>query len=381
MTIRLFSKRIEPALHMSSKSVGNTFYCLSDDLVLSYLPGMKRKGAYEWAGPCPSCGGEDRFIWRTDGRQRGFCRQCGWTGDFIQLLIDVAGLTFPEAHRVLGGTERNRGTNSHHVRRVTGTKQECPAPVPVTLPSDEWCSSAASFLAECQRDLETSPEALLAITGRHLTPYTAVQCGIGWNPADRYVSRRAWGLADVTDRDGKTHSKLLLPKGLVIATQQEGKIISMAVRCPDDRPSGRDKYHQVRGAANLPYVAGSAGLPVVLVESALDAALAWQESFCTVAAVAVMGNRKAVDLGTHAFIEAAPVVLATPDNDTGGGTAWKLWRSMFPRAALCPAIGAKDLGEMHKAALSWPINEDVPTLGEWLQAALEHVGQVARAAA
>ena len=208
-----------------------------------------------------------------------------------------------------------------------------------------------------------------------------MQCGIGWNPADRYVSRRAWGLADVTDRDGKTHSKLLLPKGLVIATQQEGKIISMAVRCPDDRPSGRDKYHQVRGAANLPYVAGGAGLPVVLVESALDAALVWQESFCTVAAVAVMGNRKAVDLGTHAFIEAAPVVLATPDNDTGGGTAWKLWRSMFPRAALCPAIGAKDLGEMHKAALSWPINEDVPTLGEWLQAALEHVGHVARAAA
>ena len=182
MTIRLFSKMIEPALHMSSKSLDNDFYCLSDSLVLSYLPGMKRKGAYEWAGPCPSCGGEDRFIWRTDGRQRGFCRQCGWTGDSIQLLIDFAGLTFPEAHRVLGGTERNRGTNSHHVRRVTGTKQECPAPVPVTLPSDEWCSSAASFLAECQRDLETSPEALIAVCGRHLTPYTAMQCGIGWMP-------------------------------------------------------------------------------------------------------------------------------------------------------------------------------------------------------
>ena len=381
MIVQLFQKRVEPSRHMANMGNGNEFYCLSEELVLSYLPGMKRKGSYEWAGPCPSCGGEDRFIWRTDGAQRGFCRQCDWRGDAIKLLMDFAGLTFPEARRVLGVTERNKGTIPHHARRVTGTKQECPAPVPVTLPSNEWCSSAASFLAECQRDLETSPEALLAIVGRHLTPYTAVHCGIGWNPADRFVSRRAWGLADVTDRDGKTHSKLLLPRGIVIGTQRDGKIVSMAVRCPDDRPEGRDKYHQVRGGANVPYVAGSAGLPVVLVESALDAALVWQESFCTVAAVAVMGNRKAVDLGTHAFIEAAPVVLATPDNDTGGGTAWKLWRSMFPRAALCPAIGAKDLGEMHKAALSWPINEDVPTLGEWLQAALEHVGHVARAAA
>lgn len=362
--------------------------------ILDFVPAgsMKAKGPHEFAGPCPECGGEDRFIVWPDKPNGGeyWCRGCGRQGDAIQYLRDFCGMDYAEACSLLGINNIVRATGlprahalalRNKFRCVTGTKQECPAPVPVTLPSDEWCSSAASFLAECQRDLETSPEALLAITGRHLTPYTAVQCGIGWNPADRYVSRRAWGLADVTDRDGKTHSKLLLPKGLVIATQQEGKIISMAVRCPDDRPSGRDKYHQVRGAANLPYVAGRAGLPVVLVESALDAALVWQESFCTVAAVAVMGNRKALDLGTHAFIEAAPVVLATPDNDTGGGTAWKLWRSMFPRAALCPAIGAKDLGEMHKAALSWPINEDVPTLGEWLQAALEHVGHVARAAA
>lgn len=55
----------------------------------------------EYAGPCPWCGGRDRFrAWPESGRW--WCRQCGRRGDSIQYLRDCHGLTFTEAKRALG---------------------------------------------------------------------------------------------------------------------------------------------------------------------------------------------------------------------------------------------------------------------------------------
>ena len=58
-------------------------------------------GGGEWCGPCPSCGGRDRFrAWPERGRY--WCRQCGRRGDALQYLRDFHGLTFAEAKRALG---------------------------------------------------------------------------------------------------------------------------------------------------------------------------------------------------------------------------------------------------------------------------------------
>lgn len=243
-------------------------------------------------------------------------------------------------------------------------------PEPAVLPCREWMGSAAAFLADCQRDLETSPEALLAVCGRFLTPYTAQCTGIGWNPADRYVLRKSWGLPDLAGQDGKPRTKLLLPRGLVIATRRRAGVVALTVRCPNDRPETRPKYWQVKESSNVPFVAGRAGLPVVLVESALDAALLWQESFNTVCGVALMGNMKGLDADTHKFIQSAPLLLAAPDNDEGGRAAWQRWSAAYPQAILTPAVGAKDLGDMHRAALAWPLNPDIPTVMEWVPSVL-----------
>lgn len=124
----------------------------------------------------------------------------------------------------------------------------------------------------------------------------------------------------------------------------------------------------------MPFVAGRAGLPVVLVESALDAALLWQESFNTVCGVALMGNMKGLDADTHNFIQSAPLLLAAPDNDEGGRAAWQRWNATYPHAILSPAVGQKDLGEMHAAALRLGPE---PTLGEWCAAALSLAHKIA----
>ena len=49
------------------------------------------KDGGEYQGPCPGCGGEDRFhIWpeQNEGDGSYWCRGCEAAGDVIQFLID-----------------------------------------------------------------------------------------------------------------------------------------------------------------------------------------------------------------------------------------------------------------------------------------------------
>lgn len=57
-------------------------------------------------GPCPLCGGHDRFVtWPpTPGkRSRAWCRRCDWSGDAIELLRMTTGYTFVRAVEELAG--------------------------------------------------------------------------------------------------------------------------------------------------------------------------------------------------------------------------------------------------------------------------------------
>lgn len=62
---------------------------------------LKKHARNELCGPCPWCGGTDRFIYKID-QDRYWCRQCEKNGDAIQLLRDLDGLSFQEAKKALG---------------------------------------------------------------------------------------------------------------------------------------------------------------------------------------------------------------------------------------------------------------------------------------
>ena len=56
---------------------------------------LKRIAANEWAGPCPGCGGDDRF--RLNPRKAVFhCRGSGAKGDTIALVRLARGVGFAE---------------------------------------------------------------------------------------------------------------------------------------------------------------------------------------------------------------------------------------------------------------------------------------------
>lgn len=69
------------------------------------LPKIQEDGS-EHGGPCPWCGGDDRFrVWPDQGTGdlgRYWCRRCGRKGDIIDFLRDYKGLTFQEACKDAG---------------------------------------------------------------------------------------------------------------------------------------------------------------------------------------------------------------------------------------------------------------------------------------
>ena len=62
------------------------------------MPGLKRAGK-QWQGPCPNCGGTDRFRVLVDGKF--FCRQCcpdGRDPQAMKAILAAAGLEASQAN-------------------------------------------------------------------------------------------------------------------------------------------------------------------------------------------------------------------------------------------------------------------------------------------
>lgn len=77
---------------------------------------LHRESAHEQAGPCPKCGGEDRFHCTADWFM---CRQCHpKRGDAIEFVMWVNGRTFKEAVAIL----TNAPMPSPVIKRTPATK-------------------------------------------------------------------------------------------------------------------------------------------------------------------------------------------------------------------------------------------------------------------
>lgn len=321
---------------------------------------IKNKGNGEYCGPCPSCGGRDRFLLWPEHKSgapggRFLCRGCGAHGDAIEFLRLFQNLNYREACEAL---------RLEPCRPVFHAPGKSPAkewaPEPERLPSAVWMEQAARLVATCGAGIGAGP-GLETLRGRGLAVETARALGIGWNPADRYDRRVDWGLDDEVNPKTGRPRKVWLPKGLVLPIRRKTGIAALLIRraewkAEDDLP----KYWQVKGSGDGCFCIGKPGLPVVLVESFLDAALVWQEGRDLVAACALTGATKKPDAGTTAFLREAPLILWSLDFDEAGTKAWAWWREQFTVKAW-PCAAGKDPGEMRKAGT--PIRP-------WLEAAL-----------
>lgn len=323
--------------------------------LLDFLPAgsMKRVASSsggEWAGPCPWCGGRDRFrVWPEhpsgDAGGRFLCRGCGRHGDGIAFLRERDGLSYVDACKALHVSPKALGRGHR--------SQVIPAWTPAVrgLPPVKWREAAEAFAFECAArmvpDFEgRSAEGVAYAASRHLAPETVATLRIGWNPVDAWQDREAWGLPPELNANGKPRT-VWMPAGLVLPTRRKSGLVAVKVRrvawTPEDR---LPKYVALSGSVPGLALRHGANLPVVVVESELDAMLIWQEARDLVSAFALGSAAARPDADVATFLRAAPRIFVATDFDRAGQAAVPWWREHFPQAEPWPVPQGKDVGDL-----------------------------------
>ena len=310
----------------------------------------KPKTAGELCGPCPWCGGKDRFTLftgqGTEGLGRYWCRQCGKGGDAIQFLRDLDGLSFLEAKAALGLT-----CLPHRPTRQGAQQRPRPefTPDPVTVPGDVWQLQTAKVIFWATAQLKNNPQVqqwLLAERG--LTLNTALAAGLGWVPQDYYRPRKAFGLPQEYKEDGKPR-RVWIPQGLSIPVMTRvGDILRVKFRVAPREGQNRPKYiplPQVEKCTAPLVREGRSGVSAwQVVESELDALLLAQEAGHLVNVVAMGSASYRPDAETWAKLQEASRVLISLDFDEAGNKAACRWweTHLQGKAKVWPVPAGKD---------------------------------------
>lgn len=312
------------------------------DLAAQYTA-LKRKTAAELAGPCPKCGGTDRFYVT---REFFACRGCHEKrGDVIEFMTWLDDLTFREACERLGSEEAPIRTEKRAISEPQA-KQAAP-------PSEAWQDKTMAAVVRCQEELwsgrEKARRALEYLRKeRGLSDDTILDAMLGYNP-DRGDVCGVW-----------------VENGFAIPNWHKAANTLWGVNVKRTGKKNPDpKYRAVKGSnQSALYLADNLiGRDVaVICEGELDALLLAQEAG-DLAAVCTFGGA-----GVHTIEPWLPYLvhvkrlLIATDNDQAGADAWAFWENKTRRARrLAPPGGVKDLTD------AWRTGAD---LRAWLAAGL-----------
>jgi len=342
--------------------------------LLSIIPGSYKKAGSspargaEYAGPCPWCGGDDRFrIW-PEQKQFGtfWCRQCEMGGDAIHYLREKEGLTYKEACERLGRDPGHYDPSTPAARRTEWQ------PAEIKDPDQLWMEKAGAFTEWCHGHLLENAQWLAWLGDRGIDREMVQVYKLGLNPKDAWRPRASWGLPAEKKDDG-SDKKLWLPAGLVIPCIERFKVQRLRIR--RHNPEFGPKYYVVPGSSRQPLVSRSAR-GFVIVESELDA-IALDRAAGDLIGVVALGNstakpreplysmlKNALHLSVSLDADEIRINERTGKKEAPGAQASKWWLDHFGQAERVPCVGAKDPGEMIAAG------RDLRT---WIKAALPPV--------
>lgn len=323
---------------------------LASELNLSSIRVASTNGG-EYHGPCPSCGGKDRFIiWEKQGRY--LCRQCSLKGDAIQFCRDFMGMDYCSACAKVGTDPKN----NFQLRSYTSPPFD---PQHAKEPPVLWQNSAQRFVYQSNEALSQASEALAKLATRGFTSDTMKLFSLGWNSMDRFELLSEWGLPITYNEQGR-EKKVWLPKGLIIPTFVAGKVTKLKVRRNDWNENDTfPKYVEVTGSMKSPSIYGSfEKRNLVIVESEFDAMLIQQFAADLCACMAIGGAGKKPDLIVHALLQRTPVIIFALDFDAAGKAAYRFWRSTYPNLRAWPISRGKSPGD----ALQMGVN-----LRQWIR--------------
>lgn len=303
-----------------------------------------RKGPTEYSSPCPACGGRDRFVIKTDHRERYWCRQCGAKGDAIQYLRDFHRLSFREAAERVG----REPVPPRLVSRPAGSASK---PAETIVDRGTWAAEAWRLIEWATGQLMQNPRVLSwLLAERGIRRETAERFRLGWIERNLFVEKARFGLP----ADGK---KLFIPSGLLIPRQNK------RIRIRRDNPDKYGRYYVLPGsypdAMTIGHPEQTAG---IILESELDGILLCQEATRPLYIVALgsTSTKPCAELITSLW--RCPVVLVALDNDQAGKAAARAWLEAVPGSFRTLTPEAKDLTDAFLAGLD---------LNAWLSASIQ----------
>jgi DNA primase len=299
-------------------------------------------GGGEWAGPCPFCGGQDRFRVQPHqpGGGRWLCRQC--TGGKWQDAIAFGqrlwpGLPFPQVCELLSGGSLPTTREAH-----PSAVPENPAYRP---PQADWQAAALQAVEVCQHNLwDPAGEAARAyLQGRALQAETLHYWRLGYSPGARFGSAG--------------QSNLWVPRGVLIPCQALGQVWYLKVallpgqrvRCekcrkpaaarqPCPQCGALNKYRGVKGNRSAAIFGADdlVGVDLALfVEGEFDAMLAWQELRDVISVCTLGSATNQPDLATWGpYLAPLRLVLAAYDADEAGQRGGRALQALSERVRL-----------------------------------------------
>lgn len=274
----------------------------------------------EYAGPCPFCGGTDRFhVWPEAERPHYNCvRGCNRNGDAIQFLVDHEGMTFVEAcHELDIDVEE-----AIEVRKYPHSTHDAPPAA--------WQERAKEFSEYCRQYLlKKAPTALAWLHDRGLTDETIWLAELGYCPALYTDELENWGLSSLDT----TKDKIRIPEGITLPWYHGGDLWKLAVRRLNPAEDQK-KYGQVVGSSEGLYGADKveSGKPVMIVEGEFDALSVQQVAGDLVLCVATGSTTRGYTPRWVQLLQQCPTILQSFDSDAEGDEWAHRWLHTFPQA-------------------------------------------------
>ena len=262
----------------------------------------------ELCGPCPKCGGKDRFVVfeeQNNGLGTWYCRQCEHEGDGIELLRWVTGCSFKEAAYEVGRELTREGrhftrrsdegrypkweSNVKTVKEIpaapksktatgsnTGSGTASPSPAAKTASGtgttgstaatnrkdtdttrllvediEKWRGKAAALVEYCNAALLNDESQMEYLARRGINEAAVRKYKLGWLEGEKdkpciIRPRPVWGLARDYKQDGTVKHALWIPRGIVIpAFNEAGDVVRLRIR--------RTKGDREQSLPNLKY--------------------------------------------------------------------------------------------------------------------------------
>jgi hypothetical protein len=340
-------------------------------------------GGKEYRGPCPVCGGTDRFgVWpqQNNGKGSFYCGRgsgagngCEIGGDAVEYLKQVRKYSFQEACECLG-IEYKRG--GRHLRLSTPVppkryNQDRFSPRTLGYPEDvvdpdKWHEHGMKFVQQCHEALLNRPTSIAYLMARgismemikkHLLGFHAGETKDGKQYLPSFRPWPSWGLNDEKKESGK-HRMLILPAGLVIPYIVNDRLHRLTIRLIKPDPSQpKKKYHYVRGSIRDAWMSNPSARAFVVQEAELDSIAVEAAAGDLVGTIGLGSTDTKPDSRAYKALRNAISILVAMDFDqprlnerTGkmespGATASGWWKSEFSQSTRWPVPQGKDAGE------------------------------------